>query len=183
MVLPARPCSSSWRPLSCFSSLSSRMKRQTLFLLLLYIALAVALFFLFSELLRTDTPAYAYEIAAAFMGALVFASTDLLKKSGQFACQFSVVAADRKVTDEERTDLLTTLGELSAIIRHDLASGEGRRTERKLFGEEDLKNLAMANVNSLFGKTTPKHFLDSCSTEARDHFSRLFARLGSEDLP
>jgi hypothetical protein len=41
----------------------------------------------------------------------------------------------------------------------------------------------MGNVNSLFGKTTPKNFLDSCSTEARDYFSRLFARLDSEDLP
>jgi hypothetical protein len=107
----------------------------------------------------------------------------IVKKFNDFARQFSVVAADRKVTDEERTDLLTTLGELPAIIRHDLASEEDRRTERKLFSEEDLKNLVMANVNSLFGKTTPKHFLDSCSTEARDYFSRLFARLDSEDIP
>ena len=112
-----------------------------------------------------------------------FASTEVLQKFNEFARQFSLVAADRKVTGEERTELLGTLGELSTSIRHDLSSQEDLRTERKLFSEEELKNLVMGNVNSLFGKTTPKHFLDSCSTEARDYFSRLFARLDSEDLP
>jgi hypothetical protein len=204
------------------------MKRQTLVLLLLTIALTVALFFLFSEFLHTGTPAFAYEIAAAFMGALVtvaitmillnrqsevemqkernvellkqkiavyagliemlnlrlsfVASTDVLKKFNEFARQFSLVAADRKVTDQERAELLDALGELSTTIRHDLSSEEDRRQEKKLFSEEDLKNLVMANVSSLFGKTTPKHFLDACSTEARDYFSRLFAGLDAEGL-
>jgi type III restriction enzyme len=90
-----------------------------------------------------------------------FASTDVLKKFNEFARQFSLVATDRKVTDEERTELLGVLGELSAAIRHDLASEEDRRTEQKLSSEEDLKNLVMANVNSLFGKTTPKRLLES----------------------
>ncbi len=112
-----------------------------------------------------------------------FASTEVLQKFNEFARQFSLVAADRKVTGEERTELLGTLGGLSTSIRHDLSSQEDLRTERKLFSEEELKNLVMGNVNSLFGKTTPKNFLDSCSTEARDYFSRLFARLDSEDLP
>lgn len=225
------------------------MRRRTLYLIVLGILLAAALYFVFRLFLTKTTFPYAYEIAAAFMGALVtvvitmillnrqsevetlkernvellkqkilvygtlidrleavmrkgevsledeiaiqmlnlklsfFASTDVLKKFNEFARQFSFVAADRKVTDEERTELLGVLGELSAIIRHDLASEEDRRTEQKLFSEEDLKNLVMANVNSLFGKTTPSRFLEACSTDARDYFSRLFARLDSEDLP
>jgi len=110
------------------------------------------------------------------------ASTDVLKKFNEFARQFSLVAADRKVTDQERAELLDALGELSTTIRHDLSSEEDRRQEKKLFSEEDLKNLVMANVSSLFGKTTPKHFLDACSTEARDYFSRLFAGLDAEGL-
>jgi hypothetical protein len=224
------------------------MKRSTLFLLVLGIALAAVLFALFSLFLDQGTPPYAFEIAAAFMGALVtvvitmillnrqseaemlkernvellkqkitvygdlidrleaimrkgevsledeiaiqmlnlklsfFASTDVLRKFNEFARQFSLVAADRKVTDQERTELLDALGELAAIIRHDLSSEEDLRTERKLISETDLKNLVMSNVNSLFGKTTPKNFLDACSTEARDYFSRLFAGLDSEGL-
>mgnify|MGYP001107967449 CR=1 FL=1 len=53
---------------------------------------------------------------------------------------------------------------------------DGHRTEQKHLSEEDLKNLVM-KVNSFFGKTTPSRFVEACSTDARDHFRRLFARL------
>jgi hypothetical protein len=54
-----------------------------------------------------------------------FASTEVLQKFNEFARQFSLVAADRKVTGEERTELLGTLGELSTSIR---PTSRARRT-------------------------------------------------------
>jgi hypothetical protein len=102
-----------------------------------------------------------------------FASTDVLRKFNEFARQFSLVAADRKVTDQERTELLDSLGELSATIRRDLASEEDLRTERKLISEADLKNLVMNNVNSLFGKTTPNRLLNNdAAPSGRDRHAR-----------
>jgi hypothetical protein len=47
------------------------MRRQTVALLGLSVVLVVALYFLFSLFLENTTIPYAYEIAAAFMGALV----------------------------------------------------------------------------------------------------------------
>jgi di/tricarboxylate transporter len=47
------------------------MRRQTVTLLGLSVVLVVALYFLFSLFLENTTIPYAYEIAAAFMGALV----------------------------------------------------------------------------------------------------------------
>ena len=86
------------------------------------------------------------------------------------------MAADRKVTGKERAELMDVLGQLSTTIRHDLASQEDRRLEKRRFSEEDLRNLVMSNVNMLFGNTTPKRFLESFSTETRGLLSRLTGR-------
>jgi hypothetical protein len=225
------------------------MRRQTVVLLGLSVVLVVALYFLFSLFLENTTIPYAYEIAAAFMGALVtvvitmvllnrqsevetlkernvellkqkiavyaglmdrleaimlkgevsledeiavqmlnlrlslFASTDVLTKFNEFARQFSLVAADRKVTGKERAELMDVLGQLSTTIRHDLASQEDRRLEKRRFSEEDLKNLVMSNVNMLFGNTAPKRLLESFSTETRGLLSRLTRRRRAADTP
>ena len=183
------------------------MRRQTVALLGLSVVLVVALYFLFSLFLENTNIPYAYEIAAAFMGALVtvvitmvllnrqsevetlkernvellkqkiavyaglmdrleaimlkgevsledeigvqmlnlrlslFASTDVLQKFNEFARQFSLVAADRKVTGKERAELMDVLGQLSTTIRHDLASNvqemhiaQNRPEPRYVFG-------------------------------------------------
>jgi ABC-type Fe3+-siderophore transport system permease subunit len=47
------------------------MKRRTVYLIVLGILLAAALYFVFRIFLTKTTFPYAYEIAAAFMGALV----------------------------------------------------------------------------------------------------------------
>ena len=106
----------------------------------------------------------------------LFASTDVLTKFNEFARRFSLVAADREVTGKERAQLMDVLGQLSTTIRHDLASQEDRRLEKRRFSEEDLKNLVMSNVNMLFGNTAPKRFLESSLTEARGLLSRLTRR-------
>jgi hypothetical protein len=113
----------------------------------------------------------------------LFASTDVLTKFNEFARQFSLVAADRKVSAKERAQLMDVLGELSTTIRHDLASQEERRIEKRRFSEEDLKNLIMSNVNSLFGSTIPKRFLESSITEARGLLSRLTGRRRAAGTP
>jgi hypothetical protein len=225
------------------------MRRQTVVLLALSTALTVALYFLFKLFLENTSIPYAYEIAAAFMGALVtvvitmvllnrqsevetlkernvellkqkiavyaglmdrleaimlkgevsledeiavqmlnlrlslFASTDVLTKFNEFARQFSLVAADRRVTGKERAVLMDVLGELSTTIRHDLASQEERRLEKRRFSEEDLRNLVMSNVNSLFGNTAPKRFLETFSTETRGLLSRLTGRRRGAGTP
>jgi hypothetical protein len=63
----------------------------------------------------------------------LFASTDVLQKFNEFARRFSLVAADRKVTGKERAELMDVLGQLSTTIRHDLASQEDRRLEKRRF--------------------------------------------------
>jgi hypothetical protein len=111
-----------------------------------------------------------------------FASAKLLRKFGEFTCQFSLAAADRRVTGQERTELLDSLGDLSAVICHDLASVEDLRTEHKLTREADLKNPVMSKLNRVLDKTTPQHFVDACSTEGRDSVGRLFAGPDAEGL-
>jgi hypothetical protein len=113
----------------------------------------------------------------------LFASTDVLTKFNEFARQFSLVAADRRVTGKERAVLMDVLGELSTTIRHDLASQEERRLEKRRFSEEDLRNLVMSNVNSLFGNTAPKRFLETFSTETRGLLSRLTGRRRGAGTP
>lgn len=111
-----------------------------------------------------------------------FASAEVLEVFSEFARRFTTVAADGKVSDVERRELLDIFGRLSVAIRYDLASEDDVRRERRHYTRAQLEGLVMNNVNSLSGKTTEDIFLQNCTDADRAYFSQLFSWLSANQI-
>lgn len=91
-----------------------------------------------------------------------------------FNTKFAEVTRDKKLSDDDKNQLLATVANMSVAMRLDLLSpDELRGFDRKAF-EATIES----NVKTLpTPKTTPDGFLDLCNEDEREYFSTLLSRL------
>lgn len=131
------------------------------------------------ELLMSDTVTKASRTKVQILSQKVafIAGKGVVEAFGQFVESFARASQDGKLSDSEIDELLGLAGELSLMIRYDLASQEDREAFRQ--DEADLRKSIVSSVQVLKReKTSIDAFMAACSEADKRYFREVIECAG-----